>query len=337
MGLDLVKAYFADRYQYVRYKKQKSSLSPQNLGVIQGSKTGPLYFDIYSNEFYRLLGDNQYVLYADDTSIAYVGDSLPDLVDYVNQKLEVISNWCKFNKLALNPEKSEFMLVTNRHYDGTPHIVIDGNPIRRVDCTKYLGLYLDNQLKFHSQIENIEGKLSRYSGISFRLRNHFNRKTALKYYYSCVYSSLSYCIAVWGGVSLCTSRCARILRLQRRIVKNLFSRYFPNNPDDIFKVVCLLKFPEVYKLKVSIYMYRIVKLEEFNTLSRSLNMSYPNHHYPTSARNQLLRPFPRTESIRMNYKYQFCDIWNGLPESVKEAPTLKIFKKTLTDYYLSSY
>ena len=38
VGLDLVKAYFADRYQDVRYKKQKSSLSPQNLGVIQGSK-----------------------------------------------------------------------------------------------------------------------------------------------------------------------------------------------------------------------------------------------------------------------------------------------------------
>ena len=92
VGLGLVRAYFADRYQYVCYQKQKSPLSPQNLGVIQGSKTGPLYFDIYSNEFCRLLGDNQYVLYADDTSIAYVGESLPDLVNYVNQKLSIISD-----------------------------------------------------------------------------------------------------------------------------------------------------------------------------------------------------------------------------------------------------
>ena len=120
-------------------------------------------------------------------------------------------------------------------------------------------------------------------------------------------------------------------------MKNLFSRYFPNSLDDIFKAVGLLKFPEIYKLKVSIYMYRIVKLGEFNALSRSLNMSYPSHQYPTSARNQLLRPFPRTESIRMNYKYQFTDIWNGVPDSVKEASNLKVFKKDLIDHYLDSY
>ena len=76
VGLNFIKAYFSDRKQFVSYNSCKSTTVQQKLGVIQGSKGGPLYFDIYSNEFCKLLGDNQYVLYADDTSIVYTGENI---------------------------------------------------------------------------------------------------------------------------------------------------------------------------------------------------------------------------------------------------------------------
>ena len=189
------------------------------------------------------MGDSQYVLYADDTSIVYLGDNLSDLVAHVNQKLSLVAEWCKFNKLALNPEKSEFMLITGRRLGEAPHIHVNGSPVKHVNCTKYLGVFIGSHLKFHSHIEYIENKLCRFSGISYKLRHHFNKSTALKFYYSCVYSSISYFLSVWGGVSLCTHRCDRIVRLQRRIVNNLFSQYFNHDPDaNVFKNMKLLKF-----------------------------------------------------------------------------------------------
>ena len=158
----------------------------------------------------------------------------------------------------------------------------------------------------------------------------------MKFYYSCVYSTIFYCLVTWGGVAMCTRRCDRVTKLHNRIVSNLFSKYFNDN-NDVFKSVKLLKFPDIYKLRVSIYMFKIVKMNSIPSLERSLCISYPSHSYETRSRNRLDTPFPRVESIRMNYKYQFCNVWNEVPEDIKTASSVRSFKKLLTNFYLSSY
>ena len=336
VGLKFLESYFTNRKQYVSFNSGKSELVNQNLGVIQGSKIGPLFFDIYSNEFKNLLGNDSYILYADDTSVVYVGDDLHRLVAHVNNKLSLISEWCKFNKLSLNPEKSEFIFITSRKSCNLPVIQIDGNAIKQVNSAKYLGVFIDDHLKFHAHIEMVERKLAQFCGVSYRLKNHFNRSTALKFYYSCVYSAFNYCISVWGGVSICTGRCDRIIRLHRRIVLNLFSKYFSEDTE-IFKSMEILKFTDIYKLRVAVYMFRMIQLNEFPALLSNLNLTYPDHNYETRNRDQLITPFPRIEAIRMNFKYQFSNIWNQVPESIKISPSIKSFKKSLAQFYLRLY
>ena len=75
----------------------------------------------------------------------------------------------------------------------------------------------------------------------------------------------------------------------------------------------ILKFNDVYRFTVSVHMFRVIKLGEFPSLDRSLNLNYPNHQYETRQSDALITPFPRIECIRMNYKYQFCSIWNDVP------------------------
>ena len=188
--------------------------------------TGPLFFDTYCNEFKVLLGDDSYVLHADDTSLVYVGDDLQKLTANVNTKLSLISDWCKFNKLSLNPDKSEVIFMSSRKYDIHPFIHIEGNAVKQVNICKYLGVYKFKHLKFQPPIDHMERKLTQYCGISYRLMNDFNYDTARKLYYSCVYSTFTSCRSVWRDVSQCTSRCERIIKLQQRIVKNVFAKYF---------------------------------------------------------------------------------------------------------------
>ena len=79
-----------------------------SLGVIQGSKTGPLLYDIYSNDINHLCGDRENILFADDTCLTYVGDDLSSLAEHVNERLALIADWCRSNKLSINPTKSEY-------------------------------------------------------------------------------------------------------------------------------------------------------------------------------------------------------------------------------------
>ena len=58
VSLDFTKAYYENRSHYVCYDAFNSSIRSKELGVIQGSKTGPLFFDIYSCDFARLCSND---------------------------------------------------------------------------------------------------------------------------------------------------------------------------------------------------------------------------------------------------------------------------------------
>ena len=175
-------------------------------------------------------------------------------------------------------------------------------------------------------------------GVTYRLKNFVNKKAAKNLYYSCVYSIVSYCIATWGGVLLCTHRCDALLRLQSKIIKNLFGKFFPSSSVAcLFRELEILKLDDVYRLRVSIYMYRILVLGECPTLLNNLELLYPEHSHNTRTSSNLILPFPRVEVIRMNFRYQFVNVWNSVPAHFKILPTLKTFKKSLVKFYLEQY
>ena len=169
------------------------------MGVIQGSKTGPLLFDIFSSDFVRLNEGDDTILYADDTCLVFVGIDISELFTHVNNRLGSINVWCSYNKLSINPAKSEYMVVSNRTFNPSSALVIGTEPVKRVDCFKYLGMHVDRSLKFNTQVDALKAKLSQLCGIAYRLRKFMNLQSAKNFYFSCVQSSLNYCLAVWGG------------------------------------------------------------------------------------------------------------------------------------------
>ena len=165
------------------------------LGVVQESKLGPLFYDLYISDFQRICNDS--TLYADDRALVFTGNSLGDLTDRVNSKLQEVYEWCNYNKLCLNANESEFILVTNKKVLNIPRLSIGGNFISQANCVKYLGVHIDEKMKFSVQLANLKARLSRICNASYRLRNLFDKETAMKMYYSCVHFLLTYCIAAW--------------------------------------------------------------------------------------------------------------------------------------------
>ena len=73
--------------------------------MIQGSRTVPLLFDVYSNDFNAIVND--------DAGLVFSSDSHENLVVSTNGKLELVFQWCNFNKLPLNHRKCEHMVLGN--------------------------------------------------------------------------------------------------------------------------------------------------------------------------------------------------------------------------------
>ena len=267
-------------------------------------------------------------------SYTYVGQDLTHLTAHVNSKLETVHDWCKANKLSINPSKSELMIITNKKIVSEPEIYLGEDRISRKSSVKYLGLHIDDNMHFNTHLDSLKTKLSRFCGISYRLSGYFNLRAAKNYYYSCVYSTLTYCLSVFGG-QLSSTKGKAVSKLQSRIVRNLFLKY--NNNQCPHKAMKILKLDDVYKLYAAIHMYKIIKLNINETVADTMNLQEPPHNYATRNRHNLRYPFPRTNVILKSYKYQFVSIWNEVPETIKLSTSLKIFKRKFQEFLLGSY
>ena len=335
VAYDLLKSYFENRKQYVSYQGHNSSISAQNISVIQGSKNGPLMYDIYSNDL-NYICENKNIMFADDTCLVYVGGNLADLVGLVNAELSKVHSWCKFNQLSLNPLKSEFILVTHRNITETPKIYIGDELVTCRENVKYLGLHFDNRLKFQAHIDHLKLKLIQFTGITYRLQRCLNITAARNLYYGCIYSIIKYCIVVWGGILQCTERGKPLISKHNKIVKNLFGKFVALG-ECIFKNMKILKFCDIHKFYVALHMFKLKSGASNQSVSQSHTFNYPSHLYETRSRNLLIPPFPRVDAIRINFEYQFCRVWNEIPDNIKEAKSASLFKKLLTAHMISLY
>ena len=337
LTLDFMKSYFQNRTQVVNYMDAKSKPMNQEIGIIQGSKNAPILFDIYSNDINFILTNEENVLYADDTGVVYVHDDLNFLTNLVNRKLDEVLEWCKFNKVLLNPLKSEYMVLTHKKVLVDPIIRIGNDTVKRTSTFKYLGVYIDEKLNFNSHKDYLKIKLSQFKGITFRLKRYLNLASAKKMYYACIYSIICYGITVWGGILQCTTKGRELEDLHSRIIKNLFQHHCKNSNESIFKSMEILKLVDIHKQRASFYMYKIVKENKCPTLQTNMELRQPEHGHDTRSRNKYILPFPRVINIKSNYKYQLPNIWNNLPDQLKNIERFSTFKKHLKTYFISKY
>ena len=78
------------------------------------------------------------------------------------------------------------------------NLVLDEMEIQECETLKYLGVYIDKELKFLDHIDSLKKKLSKAVGIASQLWYFVSRDVLLKYYNFYVKPILQYGILVYG-------------------------------------------------------------------------------------------------------------------------------------------
>ena len=98
-------------------------------------------------------------MYADDTSITYVGKDLNEIDDYLNNDLKSVNTGLSANKLTLDLTKTEFLITTSRqrriYLSANPSLTSNNFPIEQVSSTKSLGVSIDENLSWNTHIETV--------------------------------------------------------------------------------------------------------------------------------------------------------------------------------------
>jgi len=126
----------------------------------QGSILGPVIFNLYVANFQSELQCDCYQ-YADDTTF-YVHSKPCDLdasADHINRTITSLREYSESCNLALNPSKTNWMLISTpqmaRYHSLEERklpIACGDTSLKRISCTKLLGVYMDQHLTWNTHL-----------------------------------------------------------------------------------------------------------------------------------------------------------------------------------------
>jgi len=142
--------------QYTFVNSHTSSKLPVSCGVPQGSVLGPLLFLFYINDLPNSVPGEKKLLFADDTNLFVCSKTINELESKDNFYLLRLDNWLKANKLNSNIDKTCYSVFSpNKISVPTVTIKVNDMKIKCVKECKYLGIIIDDELKWTPHIDNV--------------------------------------------------------------------------------------------------------------------------------------------------------------------------------------
>ena len=165
----------------------------------------------------------------------------------------------------------------HKHNKTVPNLKlsINGRKIDQVTRFNFLGLHLNSQLTWHTHIDEISKKISRVTGIIYKMQNILPSKILLSLYNTLILPHINYCILSWGNEN------DAILLLQKRAVRAIASAGYRSHSEPLFKFYNLIKVNDIYTQRLLVFYYNVInKIISSNFNNFIPEFSEANNFYP---------------------------------------------------------
>ncbi len=155
---------------------------------------GPLLFLHFLNDLPTVIESCETNMYADDIEIDSASQPAcpEELVNNFNSDLCKIIEYFNINRLSLNVPYCDFMLIGTYQSLANMSILINNEPFHKVTISKYLGMFIDSNLKADDHINNMIPKISAKICILRSLRNIVPNDTLIQIYNAIVQPHLDF-------------------------------------------------------------------------------------------------------------------------------------------------
>jgi hypothetical protein len=337
IALQLFKNYLEGRPQRVKISNRFISKDTiVDCGVPQGTVLGPTLFLIYINQLCNLSIDGNIITYADDTALILSGPNWEDTFTKTNSALKSVYKWLNKNYLTLNESKTVYMtlIIDSRtqpaeyhclklHSDLCTSAACNCPLISKVKHVKYLGVEIDENLKWNKQIEQLLVKTRFLMFNFYNLRNIVNKTLIITIYKAMAQAILQYGIIGWGGCS--KNNISKILVAQKRMLKVALRRKTSYSSDLVFQEANVLDVRQIY-LK-TLLTYILKNRKQFKIKPNTAGYSLRNENV---AIYEL--PLKNTSLGQRHADFLAPKFYNNLPQQITSIINLKKQKEYLKNW-----
>ena len=177
--------------------------------------------------------------------------------------------------------------------------------------------------------------VSKGIGILYRLRKLISKKSLITLYNALILPYISYCNLAWGNCG--STKTNPLLLLQKRALRLITNSHYLAPTEPLFYQLKTLKVGDINTLQTAIFMHKYT----FNQLPSVFHDFFtPNskiHSYPTRQSSNYHLENPRILLAQKSLKHHGPDVWNSLPDNLKQCQNLSSFKKHFKEILLSQY
>ena len=270
-------------------------------------------------------------LFADDLKIYSAVDVNTGHFSLQNS-LDRLVQWCCKWQMAINVSKT-FVLhfgKSNPCYDYR----LNGIAIRSVFDARDLGVIIDSELLFDKHVDSVVKKAYMRIGILFRSFVTRDVRTLRQAYVTFIRPILEYASTVWSPYKV--KHITAIERIQRHFTRRIPSLHELSYSERL--AVINLDTLELRRLRADLLMYYKI-LNGLSPLTANEYFTVTVNDRVTRSSDKLLlsKPSISTNVLENDFFVRRINCWNELPDSVKRASSINVFKSLVSRIDLSRY
>ena len=343
-ALEWFQSYLSDRKQRIKTSTLMTENHDCTRGVPQGSVLGPLLFLLYLRRFSQVLPSNVvHQEFADDI-VLHCSDRNPDVVTAsLSSAVNNLAAWLEDRGLLLNPSKTQVMFIKPRGVqDVISSVNFQGKPLAVVHTVKYLGMFIDDDLKWTSHVQHVSTKVGKTIAQLWRHGAALSLRARKAWYVSLVQSTITYGSNAFSpGIS--KQLLSELLKLAKSGVRSVFRLHLPVSTAPLLSKLGVVLPDLIFRRKVIIFVYRCVH----NLSSILFSQFFESTSFTRVAHSQLITrgsrssllqvPFFRGAVGRSSISFVGSVLWNVLPAGVRCANSRVLLEALLRDLPIMDY
>ena len=297
---------------------------------------GPLLFLIFCNDLHLNLQFLDSVQFADDTTLHVSHRNMNYMKFCLTMDLESIEDWFRANKLTLNIDKTVLLHFGpgNRNNAILNDISIGGKQLQVATSSKFLGLWVDNKLKWSEHVCKLLLKLQSCKSLLMRGKNLLTTHAKKILYFAQIQSNLTYGLLIWGPM-ISSEELRKLSRLQDKCVNLIDQR---------------LSIAETYRKYDILPFNKVIELEMYKTWHKCYLQMLPTkltclmkedhnklnlekqHSYNTRRKREINLPLATFLLYKNSFYVKGLKLYGELPTEIKEEKNYKLFVNRCKNY-----
>lgn len=245
-----------------------------------------------------------------------ISQSLVKFKSTIEADLLEIKRWCDTNKLCFNIQKTNVLTFKC----SITEIKLQDDTLESKPTVKYLGLHIDEHLKFEIHIDSLNRKLASACYIIRTVVHELGKPNAKIAYFSLMESHLRYGIAFWGYST--KKSLQAVFVLQKRAIRYLCRKNCTESCRPLFVQEGILTVPSLFILESVSLIFK-----KFSDFVRTTNYDL--------RQNDLPLPIPKFTLTKNSVIYESIKMFNHLPQQIKNCNSYNIFRSLVNQHLVT--